>query len=256
MGLLVRARREHRHVAADLGARKLHGHAAHRRRRAADSPSACPRRSCPGKKLPTQTCWRRFQTTSSALVVLSAGSAYSASRSTVRTGSPASPSIGRDERLRHPGWPTAAAGNSCSAAAARGVSQRIAELVEVVARQQEHAVFAPLEALARAARSSRCVVAPRPWTTYTTSSKASRTGRQHAARRHFADARLGDALLAFELDERRVAAALRPAAERERAQVLDVVAAVDRQAERVHPAVVGELEHGRRSYLRFRVRSG
>ena len=46
-----------------------------------------------GKKLPIQTEARRFQETSSVSVVFSAGSAYSASRSSSRTGSPASPRL-------------------------------------------------------------------------------------------------------------------------------------------------------------------
>src|SRR6266436_3588782 len=52
----------------------------------------------------------------------------------------------------------------------------------------------------------------------------------------------------LQLNEGRVAAAVCPMAEREQAQVLDVVAAVDRQVERVHPDVVGELQLPRRRF--------
>src|SRR5262249_32963454 len=48
------------------------------------------------------------------------------------------------------------------------------------------------------------------------------------------------ALLTFELDERRVAPAVGPVAERDGAQIVDVVASVDGQPEGLHPEIMGE----------------
>src|SRR5207245_2581151 len=106
--------------------------------------------------------------------------------------------------------------------------------MEVVARQQEHAVFAPLEALAFAAGPpDRGGAATLDHVDHLVEHESHR--RQNSAWRDFADARLGDALLALELNERRIAAALFPAAKLQPAHVLDVVAAVDRPPERVLP---------------------
>src|SRR5438270_7476643 len=117
--------------------------------------------------------------------------------------------------------------------------------MKVVARQQEHTVFAPLEALALAARTpDRRRAAPLCDVDHLVERQPDRW--EDTPWRDLADPRLGDALLTFELNESRVAAALFPAAEPQLAQVLDVVAAVDRQAERVHPVIVGELQPPRR----------
>src|SRR5205823_3206883 len=67
-------------------------------------------------------------------------------------------------------------------------------------------------------------------------------GWQHGARRYLGNACLGDALLAFKLDEGGVAAALFPATELQGTQVGDVVAGMDGQSEGVHPFVMGEFE--------------
>src|SRR5450755_1489458 len=114
----------------------------------------------------------------------------------------------------------------------------IAELVEMVARQQEHAVRVPLEALALTCGAPD---GGRPATLHHVDHlvEGEPNRREDPARRKLADAGLGNALLSFELDEGRVTAAFFPAAQLKLAQVLDVVAAVDRQAERVHPDVMG-----------------
>src|SRR5206468_3460272 len=84
-----------------------------------------------------------------------------------------------------------------------------AELVEVVPRQQEHAVLVPLEALPGSVRAPD---RGRPAALGNEDNLVERQPHrgQHAARWDFGHPRLGDALRAFELDERRVTAALLP----------------------------------------------
>src|SRR5918911_4346691 len=113
--------------------------------------------------------------------------------------------------------------------------------MKVVAWQQEHAVFAPLEALALATRTpDRRGAATLDDVDHLVERQSDRW--QDAARRDLADPGLGNALLTFELNEGGVTAAFFPAPELQIAQVLDVIAAVDRQTERVHPVVVGEFQ--------------
>jgi hypothetical protein len=116
----------------------------------------------------------------------------------------------------------------------------IAELAVVVVWDQEHGVVLPLEAPRR-----RLAVAPDVGDAAAGDHvdhlvDGQLVGRQGLAGLDFRDTRLADALLAFELDERRVALALVPPAKLDRTQVADKEAAVDGNAPRIHPLVVGK----------------
>src|SRR5207248_10957134 len=113
--------------------------------------------------------------------------------------------------------------------------------MEMVAGQQEHAVFAPLEALLFAARPPDGGGAATLGDVYHFVERKP-NGWQHGARRYLGNACLGDALLAFKLDEGGVADALFPATEVQGTQVGDVVAGMAGQSERVHAFVMGAFE--------------
>jgi hypothetical protein len=240
VGLLVGARWEHRHVAADLGAGELHRHTptpstaalvggqrapgAHVRKEAANPHllTALPDDVCIARG-----AWRwlgvhRLEIDrANRLAGLAAVGADKRIR--VRTGRQQQRKVVVVEQSR------------------RLSTVRVAELVKVVARQQKHAVGVPLEAFALT-RGAPDGGGAATFDDIDHLVEGESNRRQHAARRHLADARFGNTLLALQLDEGGIAAALWPPAQLELAQVLDVVAAVDRQVERVHPDVMGELQ--------------